>query len=294
MVVEREAGTNDGNKLDLLVISDSHVIAVENKIFAPLVNPLADYAALAADKADKGQRTVVKILLALFPPSTDPGHGFIRVSYEHFFRVLRGRLGQQSERADARYSLYLNDFITTVENLKRGTRMDPTLLKFMRDHAGDVTKLLSGAKLFKDELRERVVELRPLIDVRNPNSVKQFFYREPNELYDCLVYEIQISPSLTIAIDTVLSPAGWYIEVFKREVLKRNRPAGTMEVRNLLKNLDILFTETNGGQRLLHPDRFDFDASIEDVGSRLQPIIDALVSACDLGGRTESPPSAPS
>ncbi len=272
VAIEREAGTNAGNKLDLLVTSDSHVIAVENKIFAPLANPLADYAALAAVKANKEQHTVVKILLALRPPPTDPGHGFIRVSYEHFFRVLRGRLGQQNECADAQYYLYLKDFITTIENLKRGTRMDPSLLNFLRERAGDVTKLLSDVQSFKDELRRRVTDLRPLINVRSPNFVEQSFYREPNELYDCLVYDIQISPSLTIAIDTVLSPAGWRIEVFNRD-----KRADTTEVRDLLKNLDILFEEINLGRRLLHPDRFDFGASIEHVGSCLQPIIDALV-----------------
>lgn len=285
VVIEREAGTSAGNKLDLLITSDSHAIAIENKIFAPLINPLADYAALAAGKANEGQRTVVKILLAIFPPSADPGYGFIRVPYEHFFRVLQDRLGQQSECADGRYYLYLEDFITTIDNLKRGTRMDPSLLKFLRERAGDVTKLMSDVKLFKGELRQRVIELQPLIDVRSQNFVKQSFYREPNELYDCLVYDIQLSPNLRIAIDTVLSPAGWHIEVFNRTT-----GAGTTEVRDLLKSLDILFEEINLGQRLLHPDRFDFSASIEDVRSRLQPIIDTLVSR----SRAVSPQSAPS
>lgn len=287
VVIEREAGTNAGNKLDLLVTSDSHVIAVENKIFAPLVNPLADYAALAAGEASKGKRTVVKILLALFPPSADPGHGFIRVSYDCFFRALRGRLGPQSECADARYFLYLNDFITTVENLKRGTRMDASLLKFLRERAGDVTKLLSDVQSLKRELRQRVIELRPLIDVRSQNLVKQFFWREPNGLADCLAHEVQVAPNLKVAVDTVLSPAGWRIEIVNRDAR-----AGTAEVRDLLNGLNILFEEIEHGQRLLHPDCFDFGASIEDVRSRLQPIIDELVLACNLRGRVDSPQSA--
>ena len=280
VVIEREAGTNTGKKLDLLVTSDNHVIAIENKIFAPLANPLADYAALAASKTNKGQRTVIKVLLAIFPPSADPSHGFIRISYEHFFHILRGRLKQQSEYADPRYYLYLEDFMKTVENLKRGTRMDAGLLEFLREHSKDVTKLLDAVKMCKGELRQKSMNLQCLIDVSNQDSVKQFFYRESRELEDCLVHNVQIPPSLTIGIDTIISPAGWRIEVFNRDT-----EAGTMEVRNLLKNLDIEFEEIKCGQRLLHPNRFDFGASIEGVRSSLQPIINALVPTTDPQGR---------
>ena len=150
--------------------------------------------------------------------------------------------------------------------------MDPSLIKFLCERAGEVTKLLTDVQLFKGELRERVIELRPLIDVRSQNSVKQFFWREPNELADYLVHEVEVSPSLKVAVDTIISPAGWRIEI-----VNRNPRAGTAEVRDLLKDLDIPFEEIERGRRLLHPDRFDFGASIEHVGSRLQPIIDALV-----------------
>ncbi len=153
--------------------------------------------------------------------------------------------------------------------------MDASLLKFLRERAGDVTRLLRDVQSFKGELRERVIELRPLIDVRSQNSVEQFFWREPNELADYLVHEVEVSPSLKIAVDTIISPAGWRIEI-----VNRNAQAGTADVRGLLKDLNIPFEEIEHRRRLLHPDRFDFGSSIEDVKSRLQPIIDKLVLAC--------------
>ena len=284
VTVEREVGTNAGNKLDILIISDSHVIAVENKIFAPLDNPLADYAVLAADKARKGGCTVVKILLALYPLSVDPGHGFVWVSYEGFFKVLRNRLGQQNERADDRYCLYLTDFVKTIENLKRGTRMDADLLTFLRERGDDVTKLLNDVRSFKKELRQQVSELGLLIDVRSQESVMQFFWREPDKLADLLVYDVAVSPSLTVAVDTIISPAGWHIEMYNRKP-----PASMKEVRELLERLKISFKEIKRGQRLLHLESFDYGAPIEDVRSCLQRIIDALVSDSDHRGGATPP-----
>ena len=43
--VEREVFTDAGNRIDLLIKSDSHAVLIENKIFAAVANPFEDYAA---------------------------------------------------------------------------------------------------------------------------------------------------------------------------------------------------------------------------------------------------------
>jgi hypothetical protein len=43
--VEREVFTETGNRIDLLIRSDSHAVLIENKIFAAVANPFEDYAA---------------------------------------------------------------------------------------------------------------------------------------------------------------------------------------------------------------------------------------------------------
>ena len=42
--VEREVYTDAGNRIDVLIESDTHAILIENKIYAGVKNPLADYA----------------------------------------------------------------------------------------------------------------------------------------------------------------------------------------------------------------------------------------------------------
>jgi hypothetical protein len=43
--VEREVFTGAGNRIDLLIKSDSHAVLIEIKIFAAVSNPFEDYAA---------------------------------------------------------------------------------------------------------------------------------------------------------------------------------------------------------------------------------------------------------
>ena len=43
--VEREVSTEAGNRIDILIRSDSNAVLIENKIFAAVANPFEDYAA---------------------------------------------------------------------------------------------------------------------------------------------------------------------------------------------------------------------------------------------------------
>lgn len=68
--VEREAGTTNGNRMDVLIKSDTHVVLIENKIFAATVNPFDDYSAyldLLKDEDGVAYENKVKVLLMLYP-----------------------------------------------------------------------------------------------------------------------------------------------------------------------------------------------------------------------------------
>ena len=137
VTVEREVQTDSGKLLDILVDSDSALIAVENKIYAVLTNPLSDYADFVAKRAAERkveQPEVLKLILALAPPASEPGHGFRGLSYKDFTAVLRSKLGHYARRANSRYLGYLFDFLDTIDDLQRGTQMDAAWLDFARDH----------------------------------------------------------------------------------------------------------------------------------------------------------------
>ncbi len=69
--VEREVGTAAGNRIDILIQSDSHAVLIENKIFAAAANPFDLRAYLDSLKNENGDayedEIKTKILLTLLP-----------------------------------------------------------------------------------------------------------------------------------------------------------------------------------------------------------------------------------
>lgn len=77
VTVEREVTTHAGNRIDLLIQSDTHLIAIENKIYHSVVNPLQDYVSFL--ERQPANRTLVMFLLSLYSVGNQDLHGFIPV-----------------------------------------------------------------------------------------------------------------------------------------------------------------------------------------------------------------------
>lgn len=120
--VEREVTTEAGNRIDLLITSDSHAVLIENKIYAAVANPFEDYASyLSRMKNEDGDRyhdaNRAKILLTLYPSREGARCGFVNVTYADFSGAGRSRLGHHVSEADTRHLTFMLDFLNTLENL---------------------------------------------------------------------------------------------------------------------------------------------------------------------------------
>jgi hypothetical protein len=69
--VEREVITDAGNRIDILIESDTHAVIIENKIFAGAGNHFADYAAYL-DRRASDERATHKFLLTAACVIVDP------------------------------------------------------------------------------------------------------------------------------------------------------------------------------------------------------------------------------
>ncbi|HUB15759.1 MAG TPA: PD-(D/E)XK nuclease family protein [Acetobacteraceae bacterium] len=269
--VDREVGTNTGKKLDLLITSDSHIFAIENKIFARPYNPFQEYAKLVASQT--GNRKAFKRILGLFAPSGEIGHGFVFLSYKHLISAVRSNLGHYTRGADARYILFLSDFLDTIENLQRGTRMDKEWISFLGQNYDDFLALEKQIGNFKYEMRLKVEELATSIVV--PVPIEHKFWREKAYLEDTVYYEIKCPNGLTVVIEGTISPRGWMINIFPR----KQEEGELGRVIELTQLLGIPFLEEDYGdsRRLTYQPKFDYEEPIGTVGSHLQAILDKII-----------------
>ncbi len=275
--VEREVSTEAGNRIDILIESDTQAVLIENKIFAAVGNPFADYAA-HLERRTSNDRGKHKILLTLFPTGEGREWGFANLTYAEFVDWIRSLLGRYVSSADTRYLTMFLDFLNTLESLQKGTRMDQEFVKFLAERGDDAEHLLGELMQFKDELRKKVRELGALIELEGRHNVRQYFYREKIGLFDDLIHDIRVSEDLLVSIDTMLDSRGWRSFIWPQQ-----GDRSTLAI--LLENLEIPYEEgsllipSTQVRRFVHPIRFTYDENLDHIRPVLQDLVDKLAKS---------------
>ena len=116
-----EEATDDRKFIDITVVADDFVIAIENKIGASLYNPLGSYVS-HIKKTYRTQSNHIFVVLSA-RPITDSveiskmkRHGYHYVNYRTLFDAIKKNLGTYVLNADHSYLAFLFDFIRTIEN----------------------------------------------------------------------------------------------------------------------------------------------------------------------------------
>ncbi len=106
VAVDREVRTNAGNRVDIRILSDSHAILIENKIYAGATNPFDDYAKYI-DSLQQPYR--YKLLLTRAPSSEATAYGFQNITHGKLVTEIRDLLGNYIATADTRYLTFMLD-----------------------------------------------------------------------------------------------------------------------------------------------------------------------------------------
>ena len=121
--VKVEYKTEDGNRIDILIETDSFIICIEFKINYHLNNPLKDYRNFITGKANK-KRLYFIVLTPYAKESMGQAKSFIdgnsefkQVVFSHFFKVIEKMLPsyyvESEENKD--YYKYFQDLEQTVK-----------------------------------------------------------------------------------------------------------------------------------------------------------------------------------
>lgn len=270
--VEREVVTDAGNRIDIVIESDAHAIVIENKIRAAVDNPFADYSRYLERRAPVGSENH-RFLLTLSPTHEGSAWGFKNITHAEFVACIREALGRHVSGADTRYLTLLLDFLNTLENLHKGTRMDERFFRLLSERSDEIEALLGEIKAFRGELRQKVRALGSLVDAEAYANVGQWFWREETSLLDVLVHDIRVAPDLPVYIDTTVYPSGWVLSIGLR-----NARGPQPRLSELLRRLGI----TVDGDHV-HA-RFAYDESLERIAPVVQDLVDRLARAGDAPG----------
>jgi len=150
-----EESTEDRKRIDITIIADDFVIAIENKIFADVYNPLESYRSYVEEiyKNKSNKKYVilsVKRITSGYELKRMSDNGFHYINYADLFRVIRDNIGKYMMECDQNYLTFMFDFIRTIEKKYINNNME--LKQFFFNNRESVDELVKQYNAFKEEI----------------------------------------------------------------------------------------------------------------------------------------------
>ena len=164
--VEREMLTAKGNRIDIFIETDKHLIAIENKVFSGLNNPLSDYEAHIHKLNSTGEKKPTFVLLTLYEETAGQS-AFINVTYSKLFAAIRKNLGAYVVTANTKWIVILNDFIRTIDELQGGIILDRDFIGFYNENEAAICALLKARKDLPKSLKAKLQAVMNMVSVGN-------------------------------------------------------------------------------------------------------------------------------
>lgn len=289
--IEREYFTEDQKRIDIIMSFANAVVVIENKIFAHVYNPFKSYHKEVEKyirKNKKGDCNIVEILISL--NKEDNKDGFKNITYEQLFERVEKNLPNYKLNANAKWLLYMEDFLKNIKNFNRGLSMnlewqklisenEESLKNFFENYTNDIkAKILfrdSLSELLKQEINNDIT-LKDKVEIgtykgKNAESYSGYFSLYVNFLQKTgkMVLEPYISRKepryLTIELwDRTKNKTDWSKE---KELLKNDYP-------------DSEQVEDGSWKKCLRLENVDFakNINVEEMAKKLLKIIKILAS----------------
>lgn len=277
--VYRELQTLAENRLDLLIETENYVIGIENKIFHFLNNDLNDYSKTVLSYCEQNDKTPINIILSLNKLSNHQdiekarADNFINITYEDLFTNIKKYIGSYLSHSNPTYSIYLTDFMKSIQNLKPATMENKVLWNFFKDNSEIVQELTDKYSEYKNTVfakAERLKEFLPKEEFA-PLAIKQWIWDGRKEDCDCfaLVHDYKIA-EFEISVDTTIEIKGWTIEVFGRNATSKDYLFDKMcaDTNFLQKPID----QYERNDRLLIQ-KFETEVELEKVATTLKDLL---------------------
>ncbi|WP_211483257.1 PD-(D/E)XK nuclease family protein [Fodinibius roseus] len=215
--VEREVVTDKGNRIDLVIETETKCIAIENKLFAILNNDLQDYQKFIKDSYPDKER--IYLVLSLQPkrkPDNWDKLKFTEILYEDLLNNIEGYLDKVTPQ-DEKVQIYLTDFIKTIRNLSKGTELTMGFLEYLQEYKSEIELLHKYAFVdFKNEIKKKGDIIRDNIKLEE-NGFNSFHLNKPHSLEYVQGFEKVISDGnsrFKLQIKVRLQPKEYRVELW--------------------------------------------------------------------------------
>lgn len=225
--VEREAGTENEKRIDLLIYSDSWVICIENKIFADdKYNPFKEYEEYVRKRFNHISEDKLYFILLSLKNREKCNEIWLNIYYQDLFDSIRKNIGDYLQNADSNYLSFFMDWMKTLEfkqngkeNLPMGNFTEDEIKFFSDDdNAAKIDKLIARKQEFDTNHRNAFIGMRESIKTSLNETFKDMV--NPWDWQDVLAVDFKNKPGNPF-VDIHARNGKCQIEFATREWLKK-------------------------------------------------------------------------
>lgn len=153
-----EEVTGDNKKIDITIIADNFVIAIENKIEAELYNPLDCYQKYIDNTYQQANKYYVVLSIRRITSRKElekiAEQHYVYINYEEFFDTVKKNLGLYAMNCNQAYLTFLLDFIRTIENRYYNRNMEE-INNFFFDNHQRIEEFKRSYDCFYNQIHEK-------------------------------------------------------------------------------------------------------------------------------------------
>lgn len=193
----REVYTKNNKRIDILIETESYAIAIENKVYHIINNPLEEYHDYLREE-HKGKEHI-GIVLALHNEQLNDN--FFQSLTHHSFGVhLQQQLGLYLNATNSYHASFVSDFIKTLDHLKEPMLMDRNSLNYLANKYDDFKKLNKIIIGFRKASEQKLKSLKKPLDRDKRVEQSKIWYKE-DEIQAVLIYHFkEREPTLKVRI----------------------------------------------------------------------------------------------
>jgi hypothetical protein len=217
----REDRTDENKRIDITINTTDRIIGIENKIGAGLYNDTENYYNYLKGISDTEKKELICIVLSKKKVMNVPTE-FINILHIDLANSIKKYYNELSIKMDARYFLFLNEFVENIFYLQRGTMMAEGFTKLIgnEQYREKIENIIKNYNVFKKELENKAKELLSGLDVEKLFE-KKWIYKDTNDIgYFSIIAVIEnflAVKNYRITIDIMIEYNSFSFYIFDRK-----------------------------------------------------------------------------
>lgn len=153
--IHREYSTDEQARLDLVLVGDDWLLAIENKVYHNAENPFLHYQKYLEKTFPEHKWHFV-----LLSPKNDKVEDWQPVSFTDLAQAIQANMAEKVlELPFNKWHFFLRDFLANLKTLSGADAMDDTTFDLLQNSMSDIYRLEEVKEAFSEEIKQRGVKL---------------------------------------------------------------------------------------------------------------------------------------